>query len=451
MRTRPEIYLSNIWIGPPPDAKTGMGVPGHDVLYPMQMAEHIRQDERMQLHRIIFWCLEQYVPHYVSAFKNHSIQVNSIERFLGLYLRGSTADNFTVSSAIALKIMMDELLRPERNTVRDRVTIKNAFSLFVLLSVGDYVLDTNIRPIDGQRLFLPAYNEFHAPAMYENPFEKYTLPHAARDIDVWMLYSPPQNNQRAMSVFDHFCHLWNAAQEVYENESNSESYYKKMARAIVKAVFEAPVGEIRYWRAIAFDEHYIARIVALGIEKFYFNTHKHYMRSEYEKNESLLKDKFTDYVSSTSLGLFTTQVKHIIFDYAYHDKEKLAMHSLLKPPTKGLIDTEIFYVTRGGHLNRLKELISLGADINQQSAHPATAGETPLHAALHLNKFECAELLLKQGARTDLKVKYKEEKEPLTAVDLIKKIQPLALQKKYENLLSYSPVEKNKPIKKSSS
>jgi hypothetical protein len=208
-----------IWVGPPPK-ETG-GEPGHDVLGPVKMAS-LNSSNPLQ-----FWCLEEQQQKYIERFKQYkNITVVAIESFLKI--RQSKESIFFAEAAATMTIL-SEHLRLERNTVRDKVSVKNIFSLFLLLSQGGYVADTNIIPATSVReISLPTLYELYVPRSYNPDLQRY-------QIDYWIMYSQ-QAGLNIKTAFDCYVSRWQQVQKIYDQEKYSENYYISLARILSRVI-----------------------------------------------------------------------------------------------------------------------------------------------------------------------------------------------------------------------
>ncbi len=393
------IILSYSWIGDPPTLKTG--VIGHDTQAPMMMAAHVGST-----HQIIFWCLDQYADFYRDAFKLYPIQVQPIIA----YLNECSLNPLHKDAALKVIYVINTLLIPERNTIRDRVTVKEIFSLFLLMTIGDYVLDSNVRPGPEKQVKLTRFDTFCAPLVLEKQDNGL--------VDVWAMFSPTENNRAANKAFNYFYDTWIAREGLYEIEAYSTKYYKQIGSIITSSIKHGAAQEtIIYWDSNKINQ--IATVSALNIEKYYFNTHTYPLRSEYEDKETLTRDGFIQAVATTGLTLFSTTINSLIYDYLSDEEGKAAIQKTFKIPSAGSEFSEVFYVAAIGDCKRMRELIGLNVDINQQIWRKDRLGETPLHLALCNKHFEMTTLLLENNASVDLVAKYHGKPKEWKAYDLI--------------------------------
>ena len=122
---REKTRVNYLWIGPPANTISG-GVPGHDVMGPLQMIGHI-DDETTELH---FWCLEEYCKQYQTIFLGKNITVNPIEKLLYL-VSAHGLEESTRDFSKKVSVLFQKLLATGRASIRDYVTLKDVFALFL--------------------------------------------------------------------------------------------------------------------------------------------------------------------------------------------------------------------------------------------------------------------------------------------------------------------------------
>jgi hypothetical protein len=375
----PPPTLNYIWVGPPPK-ETG-GEPGHDLIGPVAMASCNKTNP------ILFWCLEEYEKQYKELLANTpAIQVKTIESSV----TNEYKDNAIQTAATSTKAIIDEHLKSTRNTIRDRVSVKNIFSLFLLYSQGGYVLDTNVVPMDKSvAMQLPSYQDFHVPV--------FSLPLlVSADMDYWMLFSPPKDTIAPL-VLSTYIQRWGRLQAIFNSEKRSERYHKSLGALITEILFDLSLGDFpRYCWVVS--EKAVDRGVVLVPElklcKYYFNTHKYQNRWEYDR-DALYKDKAKELTGV----LFPANVARIFADYAPGQ-----MDLEFK---EGNIYTQLFFDVANDDPDALLTHIEAGADVNKQITHPDAVGETALHLAIKMNSTECVRILLANKANPALEVRYK--------------------------------------------
>lgn len=174
---------------------------------------------------MLFFCLKDHLIHYRKELSKYGIWVYSIEDTLN--------ENHSIKevrlAAKKVKAVMQKCLALGRGSVRDRVTIKEFFGLFVSLSFCGYVADTNHFPMVGSPVFFPhRYEEFRVVADSLSP--KYL-----NETDVYLTYTPRKNPARAASALKAFYYRFNEADAIYEQEDYSERYYTEMTKVVMHA------------------------------------------------------------------------------------------------------------------------------------------------------------------------------------------------------------------------
>jgi len=255
------INLNYIWIGPPLETNKENTFP-IDTHGPKEMDLAIKQYPGQ--YKINFWCLEAQVTHYQTQF-DPSINVLSIEKFV--------TDMQATDSVRATKmnLIIQSLLDSARNRIRDRVTVKDLFSLFLLSARGDYTLDTNILPMkkadSSYQINLPRHDVFKVPAIHF-PVRQ------AEDIDCWMMHAPRENptkvyytDSAVKKVFDAFYLQWKMkAEALFTKEGYSEAYHEALCDSMIDNIFieaqkqltrllSAPlIAKRPYWRTDEFNK-----------------------------------------------------------------------------------------------------------------------------------------------------------------------------------------------------
>src|SRR6185312_10808858 len=172
---------------------------GHDIAGPKKMAS-INQSNP-----IVFWCLKAHLPHYQKELEKHNITCRAIEDYLSQDFKSKEEKE----AAKQVKTMLEDLLSPEKNTIRDRTTIKVLFSYFILYQIGGYVADTNVYPQSSQAVALKAYDDFHVPIQLQGLSDCDPRVNLHALIDVWLMYSP-SHSERAKYHFDTFYKYFSA-------------------------------------------------------------------------------------------------------------------------------------------------------------------------------------------------------------------------------------------------
>lgn len=360
--SRPNIAptIHYTWVGPPNNP--GIGVPGHDVAGPISMAKANKHNP------IIFWCLFEHLDHYKKKFEKHpNIQVRSIEHHIEKELT-----NYEEQADQLIDIMQKCLNeKKNRNTIRDRVTVKEAFSLFLLCTQAGYVLDTNIIPIE-ESIALPAYTNLKAPAFKEQSQD-------IADFETWMLYSPAPGNEAVITILSNYYLSWRNAEKHYRSHGADRAFYDLIGCALSIAIAAEYYNEkINLWIVPDIENNFVL-VKELNLIKIYSNTHKYELRKKF--NPTLFAET----------------------------------------KDKDITPSEIFISVRSANDIWLKLLIEHGVDVNEtikKPSHYNYRGETPLHEAIKINNVSGAAILLEAGADPDMPALYPDDVE-LTARDLM--------------------------------
>lgn len=377
MQRQSPISLSYLWFGGEPKVK------GHDIDGVIAMAKKLEPGQRLT-----FFCLDERIEHYKAQLKDYPIEVRSAEAYLQDCL---SQPRHQVVAAKAIEIF-NELLKPERRTIRDFVTAKNFFSFVILITEGDYIFDSNVKPSDSESVNLSQYDNFHAPLV---TFMGDTSP------DVWTMYSPKDNPAFATSVFNNFYERWKQTESAYINNTKSKPYNDTISFQVIQAMQESAshqTNAISYWEIKFSGENSIV-VPELGIKKLFFNTHLFESKRSPPNDSSFVTIHFGEAVphSQSSHGLFSTDTK-------------MEVSSPLAESSSLLTAIEL------GDIEEVKSELMWG-EINKQVSSGDRKGETALHVAIRKQYLDIMELLLQNKARIDLVAEYKGKKR--TAYELI--------------------------------
>jgi hypothetical protein len=259
----PAPAINYIWIGP------ASSIPGHDIGGPIAMAE--ANIDNPNANPIVFWCLEKYRSEYENKFKDYNIQVRSIESQIHLAENSGSPD--LVASARLLKNIYETCLNDDRNSIRDRVTFKDAASFFLLQSVGGYVIDTNVLPIEQKPFTLPAFDVFQAPSTNFYIAEPGHL-------ECWMLYAPGKENNQAKEMLRMYHAKWEAAEKI-RKETLLDNYQDALGHAVMDPIFKCySQHSIETFSTKPHRENFYRDILNMNLRKTYSNTHRETKTSE---------------------------------------------------------------------------------------------------------------------------------------------------------------------------
>lgn len=297
LRQNPEIpSVHYIWVGPPSpadDRETGLGIErkNHDIDGPAAMANANKTNP------VVFWCLREHVSAYQKKFSGKHIKVSCIEDYIE-ELQKSPDEKLKAAANKMKEILLVSLkddARADKIPVRDRVTVKDAFSLFLHMTQKGalYTLDTNVRPTSAN-VTLPYYDVFRSPILTPSVF------------DCWALYSSAPNKNICLDSFDGYYGIWkNKARPEFGKNGYSLKYEHLLGVAIVESINNACENYHRLerpWETSAseiYKEDHIAAISSekvtlsdLPLEKTYFNTHKLYNAPQIAQFKKPDLDKF---------------------------------------------------------------------------------------------------------------------------------------------------------------
>lgn len=255
--------ISYIWIGDPP--QSGAGILGHDILGPIEMAKKNKSNP------LIFWCLDKHVAHYETILKAHNIEVRSIEKHIdglakkatkkpeklpGSVLGASTTEN----AAWLIQLMMSATLN--ENNPQSKVQFKDLFSVFLAKSIGGYIFDTNIMPVDGYRYPLPAHAELRFPLI--------TYESGKQTPECFFIFSPAHDNLKTELLFKNYIN--ERLRLLREHSAHAEQiYHAWVCAAFLNAINKA---EPEFFRGEANSSKTLSIVFEeLGVIKHYYGTH----------------------------------------------------------------------------------------------------------------------------------------------------------------------------------
>lgn len=176
--------LRYIWVGPP--HKEGM-----DTKEVLDMAEQVQNS-------IEYYCLSEQMAFYLEYFSKSRVKVRSIEMAI---------DALVVCSEVKAKIKMIFDIALRRDTITDRVSVKELFALVLLSHRTGYTLDTNMsfdkRFCRNRRYIFPHYPHFLAPYSSNMPCP-----------EVWMMYSSANDLARPYQALTYYLKNWDKLQNI---------------------------------------------------------------------------------------------------------------------------------------------------------------------------------------------------------------------------------------------
>jgi hypothetical protein len=246
--------------------------------------------QQNKMNPIKFWCLKEHLTHYKKVYADKKIEVHAIDELLEEKFDGPHADKFSFGIDKFKKIHATCIMDTSRNQLRDRVTVKNAFSLLLLLTKGGYIADTNIKPASDKEVFLPHHEKFRCPLLtnVEGTDKGST--------EIWMMYSPPENCEVIYSIYKYYYSAWQSAEDYYfkdksnldvKNKGYPKAFHDEMGLIVLQAI-EGTISQYKkedYWCGELDDTSNPQRVILedINILKLYYRTHT--------KQESLIEQQ----------------------------------------------------------------------------------------------------------------------------------------------------------------
>lgn len=272
--------INFVWIGPPKITQGGHDVIGiesiqrnYDKFFPESKESgccSFWRSPKSDRNPLVFWCQSKYIKTYQKYFKEKSIvaKIESVDD----YISKTGADHcLTVE-----KVYRDLLKAPlGGKTIRDRVTFKEIFSLFLLSTQGGYFLDSNIQAMDDKPVNFSEHSQFRFPAI-----------RSESSLEVWMLYCPLNDKRRARKSLKYFLDNYLICEQQYRKNYNLEQYHKNLGRLVVDAVC---LGDQRAylvenhpntWACSNFSAAQ-TNVPTHNLIKVYYNTHKPHQEHAY--------------------------------------------------------------------------------------------------------------------------------------------------------------------------
>ena len=333
--------LHYCWIGLP--RTINMNQPAHDLMGPIEMAD---LSDRIDT-QIYFWHLEENTEYYQTLLAGKNIKPCAVESYL-LEKAAQSGELGELASRILL--LMNTLLdkKQYRKTVRDFVTIKEAFAFFVLAAEGGFVSDTNVLPAANHAGF-DSYPNFRMLG-FHYPI---TIGHNDTDADVCFMYSPKNNPAHAIRA------LRNYLSAVDAIERNA-AYNAAILHCVIEAAVQphAPERELGSFTALRLNRNFPVKIIdgKTRLLKLYYNTHgagdrgvlselmKAVVLGNLAAVERLLQDETSDvnevlhsedYTNITPLNAAVfyghTRIAELLIEYGAKQNVALALRPLVNP------------------------------------------------------------------------------------------------------------------------
>ncbi len=266
-------------------------------------------------------------------------------------------------------------MRSGRNLVRDRVTLKEAFSLFLLNSAGGYTVDTNVVPMPDKFVHFPSYSTFYLPFVGDREGDEVER----NRVDCWCMFNP-LGNEKPKLMLDEFHKAWKDSEEIFAIGGVHDKYYhSKVAPIMITSIQKAcKDGHFGTWEALTDNDDISREVKELNIIKYYFNTHVYEM---------------TPSAAAAPNKLFG---------------------SIKNKPLP-----QIFVAIKDNTTSLLQMLLAEGANPNAKYTSKDANDETLLHYAARNNKHECVKILLASGnINVASTVKYRQLPKAITAYEV---------------------------------
>ncbi len=259
MQSSTTILLSHppihyVWIGPPSESSSDavIKILEHDVKGPKQMADQNKSNP------IVFFCLKEYLSHYRETFAGKpNVQVSSIEDYIEEVSK--SGDAFQKKFAAIVLKNITTLLK--RGSVRDFVTVKEIFSLFLVAVSGGYFMDTNVSPLTSGEVILPWYDRFQAPVLDNS------------NVECWMFHAPKYDSV-IKAILETYLSHWGETEVIYNPKNYFESYHTRMGNLIIDSI-EKHLQRPTAWELEDDGNSCRINITKLNLQKTYYNTHKY--------------------------------------------------------------------------------------------------------------------------------------------------------------------------------
>jgi hypothetical protein len=389
-----KICISFSWIGPPAQLN------GHDTDGPDQFIKRFHSSSfSNSTHELSFFCLKKYEAHYKAHFQRQPIQIHAVEEYLQKVL-SSSDDPAVLTRAQELLSLMNVLLSSERDSIRDRVTLKNQLHYFLGYYQGGYLFDTNIKPARDFRT-LKCLNEFTIVSLcgLKKPAE-------LRDIDVYAFYSPVKN-ELIKDVFDTHLEGLKFIEAIHLNK-RAQAYYLDIAFNLMSTMFESwRIHGGSYWISIKISPKSDA-IPSLGVIKEQENTHKYELRKTYDREMELIDAVLNHGLfKGTLLAGFPRRISQLILQYVDKEEREQLHHQLtgFRLPHHSYHD--IFFQIEGKNYEKVQEYLNNGFDLQTQVTitEPNSRmikNETILHFAIRRGYPKAVKIILDTPGASDI-------------------------------------------------
>jgi len=303
--------LNYLWIGPPRPPKTdswGNVVYGSDVQDVIEMAKKAKNP-------ICYYCLDEHTESFKKVFAEQGVSVKVVSVDTYLKEMKSHSDPQIQKYADKMIKVRHELLKKPRDRIVDRVTFKDAFSLFLLATQGGYTLDTSVKLMDGKtEVTFEAQNHFKCPYSkvivgfdeYRNEINELVKEPLYESLnECWMMYASPKALEEPRKMLDNYLSSWDHIQDIIRGNEKEIArimeFHSGITRLMIDSITlgQSLIEETQQrdpnWEYTIDTVEKRGKMKNLSLEKLYGNTHK----PQYECRE-IIKAEVAEYVKKTS-------------------------------------------------------------------------------------------------------------------------------------------------------
>lgn len=250
------------WIGEPTRPGVPDVIPGHDTV-----GIELLMDANDDKNPFAFWCLRKHRGHYQKRFaariEQKRLEIKCIEDVL--------EQDFPDPDAEALKKEVNKIINfclynPKHGSIRDKAFVKDIFIVTFLMLFDGWVLDSNIVPMEGEKVYFPHLDSFHIP---HNP------PEVESRIDLWMMYSPASSRATVRAILSNCLKYWKT-HNLETLPPDTLRYSLELGSVMIYPIENAlNEQKIKKWDYVWHPANYCPLIKNLKIMKIHLSTHIH--------------------------------------------------------------------------------------------------------------------------------------------------------------------------------